>query len=595
MKSVEQSSRSDKMTRRDVLAAAGITGAAFVAGASIWNALDADTVSASPTTTTVPIYNVKDYGAVGNGTTDDTTAIQNALNDARTGSYSHVIVPRGTYKTTTALRLFGNTRLTLEKGATILRCHDSSILINGLNNVNFSGYDGNGNIIIEGGVWDCNVVQFPDPGNCFALARGRNIVIRDLEVRDVPNCHAIDMNGCEDVLVDNCRFLGYVDPQTDPSSNLREAIQISPHLQAGFPYFGVFDGTPCRNVMVSNCYFGASGTTGTQAWPTGVGNHSSVHNLYCSDIKVYGNTFDGMTYGGVRSLKFSDMIVMNNRFINCKMGVMLSNTQANTEGSKDANGVQSGLPQSGKNYIIAGNTFAGTVTTNIYCVGTVKDISTYAKVESVLIADNVFEQGPAANNGITIKWANNVTISGNIMRNQYRGVLLSYVSNCTVHDNTFIDMTTEAVYTEEPDTDYRYNGLTANLNVHDNSIQRTGRTGIFIQSLDGFTVESNVIESPATETDNTRSGILAANMAKNGRVAGNKVKKAASGNQNQYGISVTNTCSDVQVTDNNAEGKTARESILGTTNFEGIYIHSPNGTRFKMTVSDSGTPVFTAG
>ncbi|HSX06649.1 MAG TPA: glycosyl hydrolase family 28-related protein [Candidatus Saccharimonadia bacterium] len=41
------------------------------------------------------VYNVKDYGAVGNGTTDDTTAIQSALNAAPIGGV--VYVPTGTY------------------------------------------------------------------------------------------------------------------------------------------------------------------------------------------------------------------------------------------------------------------------------------------------------------------------------------------------------------------------------------------------------------------------------------------------------------------------------------------------------------------
>lgn len=41
-------------------------------------------------------YNVKDYGATGNGTTDDTTAVQNAINAAQTGG-GQVFVPPGTY------------------------------------------------------------------------------------------------------------------------------------------------------------------------------------------------------------------------------------------------------------------------------------------------------------------------------------------------------------------------------------------------------------------------------------------------------------------------------------------------------------------
>jgi Pectate lyase superfamily protein len=51
---------------------------------------------------TYDVYNVKDYGAVGNGTTDDTTAIQSAIN-AVSNSGGVVYLPRGTYKITDTL------------------------------------------------------------------------------------------------------------------------------------------------------------------------------------------------------------------------------------------------------------------------------------------------------------------------------------------------------------------------------------------------------------------------------------------------------------------------------------------------------------
>jgi len=58
---------------------------------------------------------VKDYGAVGDGTTDDTTAIQNALDS----SSSQVIIPEGTYKITTALSIPASTLLIGEKNVTV--------------------------------------------------------------------------------------------------------------------------------------------------------------------------------------------------------------------------------------------------------------------------------------------------------------------------------------------------------------------------------------------------------------------------------------------------------------------------------------------
>lgn len=599
----------EKISRRKLLASLGVTGAALAAGGG-W--LNASAAAVGPSVTeavygygakshpkfetgSMPLYNVKDFGAAGDGQADDTAAIQQALSLAAQGEYSHVVIPKGTYKTTDTLRIYRRTRLTLDPGATILRCHDHSFLVNGDNGSMFEGYGGHGDIVIEGGVWEGNILQFPDTFNGFGLARGSGIVIRGIEMRDVVTAHGIDMNACENVLIENCRFLGYRDGTADQSRDYAEAIQLANHTASGFSQMGGFDGTPCRNVIVRGCYFGASGTPGTQAWPAGVGNHYAVHNLYNANIKITDNTFNGMTFAGVRSFKFADLLVSGNLFLNCARGIMLSNPQGGTESSKDADGVQSGLPQSGKRIVITSNVFQGTTGENIYCAGWPKTNEVYAKVESLVIADNVFEAGSTNRNCITMRWTHNVTVTGNLFRSQYRGMLLSYVSDATISGNHFLDIKMEAVYMEEPDAEYRNQGHTRGLDISHNLVSRCGRTGIFVQNADGFQVCGNVVDSAATETDNTRSGILAANGAKNGTIASNTVVKARSGNQNQYGVSVTGTCSNVQVSNNRCEGKTAAVSVQGASNFDGVFLHAPNGARYRMTVGNDGSPVFTPG
>jgi polygalacturonase len=55
------------------------------------------------------VYNVKAYGATGNGTTDDTSAIQAAITAAAAGGT--VFFPKGTYKISSSLTLGSNVTL----------------------------------------------------------------------------------------------------------------------------------------------------------------------------------------------------------------------------------------------------------------------------------------------------------------------------------------------------------------------------------------------------------------------------------------------------------------------------------------------------
>jgi hypothetical protein len=64
------------------------------------------------------IYNITTYGAVGNGSTDNTTAIQRAIDSCTAQGGGLVWVPQGTFQTRT-LRLKDNVTLYLAQGATL--------------------------------------------------------------------------------------------------------------------------------------------------------------------------------------------------------------------------------------------------------------------------------------------------------------------------------------------------------------------------------------------------------------------------------------------------------------------------------------------
>ena len=95
---------------------------------------------------------VKDYGAVGNGVTDDTEAIQAALNSGA----DEIYIPFGAYSVSKTLLIPSNTAITADPCARITlrprtRLRRDEFLLS-----NSDPVGGNVNISITGGVWDGN-------------------------------------------------------------------------------------------------------------------------------------------------------------------------------------------------------------------------------------------------------------------------------------------------------------------------------------------------------------------------------------------------------------------------------------------------------
>jgi polygalacturonase len=65
-------------------------------------------------------FNVRDYGATGNGSTNDTAAINSAINDANSKGGGVVEFPAGNYKSASSIHLKSNVTLQLDAGSTIM-------------------------------------------------------------------------------------------------------------------------------------------------------------------------------------------------------------------------------------------------------------------------------------------------------------------------------------------------------------------------------------------------------------------------------------------------------------------------------------------
>ncbi|WJE54330.1 BppU family phage baseplate upper protein [Bacillus cereus] len=544
------------------------------------------------------VVNVLTFGAKGDGVTDDTIAIQRALDLAKTLTSVEVIIPNGTYRITNYLIVYKNTNIKMQKKTILFRGHGGGFFKNGKTGDLYTGYDGNGNITIEGGLLDGNVTAFNYGFNHTGWCRGRNLTFRDITFKDVINAHFFDINACDGVLIENCRFLGYKDITPDQSRGFAEAIQISNHTQLGYSDFGVWDGTPSKNVTVRNCYFGSSGTATMGPVATGVGNHGAVYGVYNENIKVLNCLFEGMTFAGVRPMKYNDVVIDGCTFLNCQKGISITNPDGNGESGKDGAGNVIGLPQSGKNYMITNNIFKGTKEEHIFMAAYFNGTN-YDRFKNVTVSGNHFvSHDPSANvnskSAINAQLTESLTISNNTFNDVYRALYGAYNANLVFSDNKVNGALTEAVFLSEPDAAYINQGYTSNVSVRNNHIQYTGRVAIFIQFAHRFFVESNVILHPATEVDNTRSGINCANSARNGIVRGNQVFRSASGNGNKYGLEVSGSCYNVQVFDNYFEGKTGSASISSSNgNFAGFTIVRSDGQQVRATLNSSNQWVYT--
>ncbi len=188
----------------------------------------------------VPTFNVRDYGAVGDGNVKDTGAVQAAIDACAEAGGGTVLVPAGRYLCG-SVHLQSNVALRLENGATIAASPDDNDFdpYEQLNYetdsdrettcFHFSLLWGEGieNVAIVGeGTIDGNRTKRGGP-KPIALKRSCHIDIRNIKIINAPN-YCISLLGCDYVNIDGVTILnGYCDG-IDPDC--------------------------CRHVRISNCH-----------------------------------------------------------------------------------------------------------------------------------------------------------------------------------------------------------------------------------------------------------------------------------------------------------------------------------------------------
>ena len=285
------------------------------------------------------MVNVLDYGAVADATdaggTDNTSAFQDAMDAAWNGGKGGtLLIPPGAYKLADSVIVRSNVRI-IGYGATLRKYSNNTsyssfqALSNGSQGYGSSAV----NVTFEGltfrGKFGSSAC-----GNAVTLHHARGVTFRKCTWTEaILSGHAIDLMGCDGVLVDDCTFAGF-SPQVD--REYVEAIQVDYSMAdgGGSDTTNSFDGLGTINVTAQNNRFVplVVGATPYPA-PNPIGSHSRVVGRWLENI-----TFDNnWVEGGDANLATAGFTLWNRGWIHflCARNVKVTrNTFKNVGGIK---------------------------------------------------------------------------------------------------------------------------------------------------------------------------------------------------------------------------------------------------------------------
>ena len=309
------------------------------------------------------VYSVTKYGAVGDGATNDATAIQSAIDACNAAGGGRVVLEGGHTYYSSSIELKSNVELHLEQGA-LLKAHsdistyfnpngdDASVAaVSGAKAVDrpvakpaytfIHAKDADNFSITGQGAVDGNVYAFmkrasryyfngdfyPRPTMVY-VEHCNHISFHDVTLQNSP-FWTLHPAGCNDVLISNIRVLNPlacttsdgIDP--DHSTNVRI---IGCHVQcaddcsclkttAGNNEYG-----PTKNVIISNCTL----TSTSAAIKIGTEGVADFENILVDNCIITGSN-RGLSIqirdgGCVRNVSFSNIMIETRRFAECWWG-----------------------------------------------------------------------------------------------------------------------------------------------------------------------------------------------------------------------------------------------------------------------------------
>lgn len=474
---------------------------------------------------------ITNFGAVEG--TDVTNIIQQLLSTAKVAPI-RVYIPAGEWPLSSVLRIYKNTHFLMHPQASLIRKHDEDMFINGDLDDAFHEYGGNGSIIIEGGILEGNALEHPDGFNGINFGHAQGLIFKEITIRDVSYAHGIEINACKDVLFDGCRFEGFYDPTPTKERYISEAIQLDlAKNKEVFEPFGDYDNTPCHNVKVINCYFGAS--ENFPAWNRGIGSHSCTHNRWHDTIRILNNTFESIQDYSVYVFKWNNVIISENN-LNNAAGIAVRIPNPGTESTKDIDGNQTNITQPCKNIEISKNIMD--FVSKQQAIRIYGDTSGVC-LENINVINNIIDGIAEEKRCIQFGFVNTANITGNKFRNiTGTGIHVVSCKNIIADANIGTDIRSEGIKVEGEGTDniYLINNLLSNIWYHGITIRDNAKD---------VRILNNCIDNASQFEENRYDGILIYSNSDFLRVTDNIVRRTDNRRRMRYGIQITSSCHGV--------------------------------------------------
>lgn len=287
------------------------------------------------------IYNVVDYGAVGNKIADDAKAIQQAIDECSANGGGTVLLPANHTFMSGPLCLKSNVNLHLEATAVLLANPDEGIYklsafgenrgegmmwiyANGADNISITGkgtIHGNG-IAFMGKELDDSyelkpVATFDPRPHVLTLTDVKNLTIRDITIRDGAYW-TVHLIGCDGAVIDGISLLNNLKIRNGDGIDLDHSrnVRISNcHITSGddciclknrreFEQYG-----PCHDITVTNCVM----TSRSCAIKIGSENMDSIYNVVFDNCVITrsnrGLGIQNRDEGTVTDVMFSNIIM----------------------------------------------------------------------------------------------------------------------------------------------------------------------------------------------------------------------------------------------------------------------------------------------